>query len=142
MDRKLDKNTRFWPRNWKKDLQNATPHSLLDHFTWKFAQRYFARLQKTWPERIFEFLLCFAIYSASKFKKIAKIAIFAGFCAINSAKMKNKKLKILLCSSFWTIERYLCANFQVKWSSGEWGVLFWRSFFQFSVQDTVFLCSL
>ena len=48
------------------NLQIATPPSFFDHFTWKFAQRYFSRLQKTWPERIFAY---FAIYSASKFQK-------------------------------------------------------------------------
>jgi len=52
--------------------------------------------------------------------KIAKMAIFAGFCAINSTKMKNSKIRS--GQVFWTIERYLCANFQVKRSNGEGGV--------------------
>ena len=61
---------------------------------------------------------CFFCYlQRVKIPKIAKMAIFAGFCAINSAKMKNSKIRS--GQVFWTIERYLCANFQVKWSSGQ-----------------------
>ena len=50
----------------------------------------------------------FAICSTSKF---AKKAIFTGFCAINSAIMKN--LKIRSGQVFLTIEGQLCAIFQV-----------------------------
>ena len=111
------RNTVIWLKLKKKTLQNATPPWPFYHFTWKFAQRYFSRLQKTWPKRIFAF---FATYSASKFQ-------FACFCAINSEKMKNSKIRSR--QLFCTYERYLCANFQVKRSNGQGGVAFWRSFF-------------
>ena len=50
----------------------------------------------------------FAICSTSKF---AKKAIFTGFCAINSATMKNSKIPS--GQVFLTIEGQLCAIFQV-----------------------------
>ena len=59
----------------KNDLQNATPHSPLDHFTWKFVQRYLSIVQKTWRERIFEFFI-FALFIAQKHAKMAIFAIF------------------------------------------------------------------
>ena len=55
---------------------------------------------------------------------------------MNSQRSKNSNIRSR--KVFWTIERYLCANFQVNWSSGQWGVAFWRSFFQFSGQNTIF----
>ena len=42
------------------------------------------------------------------------------------------KSKIRSDQVFWTMERYLWENFHVKWSRGEWGVAFWRSFFSIS----------
>ena len=59
------------------------------------------------------------------------------FFSTGVGKMNN--LKICLGQVFWTIERYLSANFQVKWSSSEWGVAFWMSFLQFLGQNLVFL---
>ena len=47
------KNTGFWPGFWKNNLEIATPPSLFDHFTWKFGQRYFSRMQKILWKRIF-----------------------------------------------------------------------------------------
>ena len=117
----LVKTLYFCPFFEKNDLRIATPPSFSDHFTRQFAKRYFSSLPKTCLERIFELLL-FLLFIARQIPKIAKMAIFACFCAINSAKMKNSKIRS--CQVFWTIERYLCANFQVKWSSGEWGVAF------------------
>ena len=66
-------------------------------------------------------------YLVRKVPNIRNIAILTGVCAINSAKMKNSKIRS--GQVFWTIERYLCANFQVKRSNGEGGVAIWRSFF-------------
>ena len=66
--KKRTKNTVFWPGFWKKDLQIATPHSPLDSFSWKFAQRYLSRVQKIWWEQNFEFFIFFAIYSPKTFK--------------------------------------------------------------------------
>ena len=40
---------------------------------------------------------------------------------------------------FCNLEKYLCANFQVKWSENEGGVEISRLFFQNPVQNTVFL---
>ena len=84
----LVKTLYFWSFFEKNNLKIATPPLFFDHFTWKFAKRYFLRLQKTWPERIFEFSL-FLLFIARQNSKNSKIAFFAGFCAIYSAKMKN-----------------------------------------------------
>ena len=40
--------------------------------------------------------------------------------------MKNSKIRSR--QVFWTIERYLCENFQVKWSKNEGGVAILRLF--------------
>ena len=112
----------FWPGFWKKDLQIGTPHSPLDPFSWKFAQRYFSRVQKIWWERNFEFF----IYLLFIAQKPVKMAIFVGFWTTNSEKMKNSKFRSH--QIFCTLEKYLCANFQLKQSNGEWGVAIWRFF--------------
>ena len=117
----------IWLKLKKKTFQNATPPWPFHHFTWKFAQRYFSKLQKTWLERIFEFLLFIA---RQNLKKLRKSPMSQIFCLINSTKMKNSKIQS--GQGFWTIERYLRANFQVKWSSGKWVVAFWRSSFSIS----------
>ena len=83
---KVGRRSEKWPKNRtkiqcfdqdfeKKDLQIATPHSPFDRFSWKFAQRYFSRVQKIWWERNFEFFI-FSLFIAQKPAKMAIFAIF------------------------------------------------------------------
>ena len=51
--------------------------------------------------------------------------------------MKNSRFRSHQISC--TLVRYLSANFQLKRSSGEWGVAIWRSFFQNPGQNTIFV---
>ena len=61
----------------KKYLKIATPHSLFDRFSWKFAQRYFSRMQKICWERIFEFFL-FLLFIARQSSKNSENRHFGG----------------------------------------------------------------
>ena len=70
----------------KKTLQNATPLSLFDRFTWKIAQRDLLRVQKIWWERIGETLF-FMLFVAMK---PAKLAIFANFWNFNVLRIAKK----------------------------------------------------
>ena len=62
----------------KKPLKITTPHSLFDRFSWKFAQRYFSRMQKIWWERIFEFSL-FLLFIARQSSKNSENHHFCRF---------------------------------------------------------------
>ena len=55
--------------------------------SWRFAQRYFTRVQKLLWSKFLNF--CFFGYLVRKVPNIRNIAILAGVCAINSAKMRN-----------------------------------------------------
>ena len=61
----------------KKYLKIATPDSLFDRFSWKFAQRYFSRMQKICWERIFEISL-FLLFIARQSSKNSENRDFGG----------------------------------------------------------------
>ena len=62
----------------KKYLKITTPRLPFGRFSWKFAQRYFSRMQKIWWERIFEFLL-FLLFIARQSSKNSENRHFGRF---------------------------------------------------------------
>ena len=79
----------------------------------------------------------FAICSPKTFK-IRDFSLFLEFWrALNSKKSKNSKMRS--AQVFCNLEKYLCANFQVKWPKNEGGVAISRLLFSNPGQNTVFL---
>ena len=133
MDQQLDKNTVFRLGFWQKNLQIASPPSLFDCSTWKFAQRYKNKCKKFDGSKFLNF--SFLHYHSIKTGEWWFSLLLELWRAINSQKSKNSKKGSH--QVFGEVSMWKCSSKMIKWSRRP--LAFWRLCFINFGQNTVSL---